>query len=63
VARDPGAPRRPLRKEVVLLCGFLLCLLVAVISVVLPELSGEAPASDATQRAATGAKAAPAPTP
>lgn len=37
---DPGAPILPLRKEVVLLCGFLLCVAIAVATLVLPELSG-----------------------
>jgi hypothetical protein len=37
-ARDPGAPTRPGRKELLLLCGFLLCVVAAVITVVLPEL-------------------------
>jgi hypothetical protein len=37
---DPGVPLLPLRKEVVLLCGFLLCVAIAVVTLVLPELSG-----------------------
>lgn len=39
-SRDPGAPPRPLQKEVVLLCGFLLCVAIAVGALVLPELYG-----------------------
>lgn len=45
-ARDPGAPILPRRKEVVLLCGFLLCVAIAVATLVLPELSGGDAADD-----------------
>jgi hypothetical protein len=38
-ARDPGAPLRPWRKERLLLAGFVLCLVIAVVTVVMPELS------------------------
>jgi len=37
-ARDPGEPTRPARKELLLLCGLLLCVVAAVVTVVLPEL-------------------------
>ena len=39
-ARDPGAPVLPRRKEIVLLCGFLVCVAIAVVTLVLPELYG-----------------------
>lgn len=39
-ARDPGAPVRPARKEQVLLAGFLVCLVIGALTVLLPELSG-----------------------
>jgi len=37
---DPSAPTRALSHDVVLWGGFGLCLLIAVLTVVLPELSG-----------------------
>jgi hypothetical protein len=37
---DPNAPTRKLSHEVTLWAGFGLCLLVALLTVVLPELSG-----------------------
>jgi hypothetical protein len=39
-ARDPGAPQRPVRKERMLLAGFVVCLVIGVVTVLLPELSG-----------------------
>lgn len=64
---DPNAPSRKLSHEVILWGGFGLCLLVALLTVVLPELSG-ADARDASSRSsATGEqgakKPAPAPAP
>jgi hypothetical protein len=38
--RDPGAPERPVRKEQMLLAGFVVCLIIGVLTVLLPELSG-----------------------
>ncbi len=37
---DPNAPTRKLSHEVTLWAGFGLCLLIALLTVVLPELSG-----------------------
>jgi hypothetical protein len=37
--RDPGAPLHPGRKEQLLLAGFVACLVIAVVTVILPELS------------------------
>lgn len=59
VARDPGEPRRPAQKELLLLGGLLLCLIVAVVTVVLPELGtgeGEAKKKLSAQPAGAGAK-------
>jgi hypothetical protein len=58
---DPNAPTRKLSHEVTLWAGFGLCLLIALLTVVLPELSG----GDAREpRAAEGAKKpTPAPPP
>jgi hypothetical protein len=47
--RDPGAPVLPRRKEIALLCGFLLCVAIAVATLVLPELSGGEPANQSSQ--------------
>jgi hypothetical protein len=49
-SRDPGAPPRPLQKEIVLLCGFLLCVVIAVVALVLPELYGAEPAGEAPKK-------------
>lgn len=59
-ARDPGAPARPARKELALLCGFLLCVVVAVITVVLPELgTGDVAHKQPANKAVSPAPAAP----
>jgi hypothetical protein len=42
VPSDPNAPTRKLSHEVTLWAGFGLCLLIALLTVVLPELSGGA---------------------
>lgn len=50
---DPNAPTRKLSREVTLWAGFGLCLLIALLTIVLPELSG----GDAREpRAADAAK-------
>jgi hypothetical protein len=56
-AQDPGAPVLPQRKEIALLCGFLLCVAIAVASLVLPELSGGEPANQPPQTADGGPSA------
>jgi hypothetical protein len=51
-ANDPGAPVRPLQRELILLGGFLVCLSIAVVVIVIPELAAgegappQAPAVD-----------------
>lgn len=57
-APDPGAPTRKLSHEVVLWGGFGLCLLIALLTVVLPELSG---ADNPNKKTAAPTKSAPAP--
>jgi hypothetical protein len=58
---DPRAPTRKLSHEVILWVGFGLCLVIAVVTVVLPELSGVEPGGGAraAQKGAATGKAAP----
>jgi hypothetical protein len=57
---DPNAPTRKLSHEVTLWAGFGLCLLIALLTVVLPELSGgDARESGAAAGAKKTAPAAP----
>jgi hypothetical protein len=57
---DPNAPTRKLSHEVTLWAGFGLCLLIALLTVVLPELSaGEAREPRAAEGAKKTAPAAP----
>ena len=53
--RDPGAPSRPVRREVVLLCGFLLCVAIAVAALVVPELYDADPAAEPAKKASAAA--------
>lgn len=53
---DPNAPHRELRHELTLWAGFGLCLLIALLTVVLPELSG---GDSRDPRAGDNAKQAP----
>ena len=53
--RDPGAPARPLQREVVLLCGFLLCVAVAVAALVVPELYDAEPSAEPAKKPSAAA--------
>jgi len=55
--RDPGAPVLPQRKELLLLCGFLLCVAIAVATLVVPELSAGEAANGASPPADAAASA------
>jgi hypothetical protein len=55
--RDPGAPELPQRKELLLLGGFLLCVAIAVATLVVPELSGGEAANQAPASSDAGAPA------
>jgi hypothetical protein len=58
---DPRAPTRQLSHEVILWGGFGLCLLIAVLTVVLPELSGADAPNKKPAPSTKGAPAASAP--